>query len=489
MVYRAELAAARPDMLSPYDAAYPLASAAVLGRLWGALAREPLPGLANRRSDGSSLTVTFDNGRRVTGPSAAAGLVARDLTALMVDGRAVNDPRAVVLALWPGAAGARFAGEVTGSVAGLALARAHRPHADAETGERDSTWYEQSVVDGHPLHPCCRNRPGMSLAETLAYAPEFRPVLDLPLVAVPRARLHTHAPNWPLTEGEHVLLPVHPWQRDHVLPRYGLAPATSMRARPLMSLRTLATDRWQIKTSIDVQLTSAVRGLSARSLHNGPALSRVLPDVPGLALLRDVHAAGIDAHLAAVLRQPPEHHLAPGHVAVPLSALPGAGVDVAAAVAAIVPALLRMLDRGVALEAHGQNTLLTLDADGSPKGLLYRDLSSIRASPHRLGGLPPLHGSVACDDPDVLHAKLAAAMVATLAELVHSAGDPGLWGHVAHHIDSTYAELPADDWNRRHHALFFAPRLPVKAYTAKRLAGDAHTDTWAWIANPYAALR
>lgn len=487
MVYRTELAAARPGLLARYDAERPGAAAAVLGRLWGALAWEPLPGLDRRGSDGSSLTVSFDNGRRVTGPSAAAGLTRRHLPELTVDGRAVTDPRALVLALWPGADGQRLAGEVAGSVAGLALARAHE--AKADEGERDSTWYEQSVVDGHPFHPCCRNRPGMSLAEVLAYAPEFRPVLDLPLVAVPRARLHTPAPGWPWTDGDRVLLPVHPWQRDHVLPRYGLTPAGSTRARPLMSLRTLAADGWQIKTSIDVQLTATVRGLSARSLHNGPALSRVLPDVPGLTLLRDVHAAGVDAHVAAVLRQPPEHHLAPGRVAVPLSALPGTGVDVAAAIAAVVPPLLRMLDRGVALEAHGQNTLLVLDAGGRPEGLLYRDLSSIRVSPRRLGGLPPLRGSVACDDPDVLHAKLAAAMLTALAPLVDDAGDPGLWACVAHHVDATYARLPADDWNRRHHALFLAPLLPMKAFTAKRLTDDAHTDVWAWIPNPYAALR
>ena len=38
---------------------------------------------------------------------------------------------------------------------------------------------EQLVVDGHPLHPGCRTRTGMTTADVLAYAPEHRPVVDL----------------------------------------------------------------------------------------------------------------------------------------------------------------------------------------------------------------------------------------------------------------------------------------------------------------------
>ncbi|MFE6052634.1 IucA/IucC family protein [Kitasatospora sp. NPDC056446] len=280
MAYRAQLTATLPELVTRFDAVRPAARAAVLGRLWGALAREPLPGLLWRKDDASSLTVAFDNGCLVTGPAAAAGIISPALPGLTVGRRTVTDPADLVRALWRGPAGDRLASEVSGSVDGLALARAHGPAGDA--GTRDSSWYEQSVVDGHPVHPCCRNRPGMSIAELVRYAPEYRPTIDLPLVAVPRERLRT-TPGWPLVDGETLLLPVHPWQRDHVLPRYGLTPAASWPARPLMSLRSLATPRWQVKTSIDVQLTAAVRGLSRAAVDNGPALSRVLPDLPGLA--------------------------------------------------------------------------------------------------------------------------------------------------------------------------------------------------------------
>ncbi|MEV8322130.1 IucA/IucC family protein [Kitasatospora sp. NPDC056731] len=486
MEYRAELLATLPELVTRYDAVRPAAQAAVLGRLWGALVREPLPGLLWRKGDDSSLTVAFDNGYRVTGPAAAAGIISPALPGLTVGRRTVTDPAALVRALWHGPAGDRLASEVSGSVDGLALARAHRPAEDS--GTRDSSWYEQSVVDGHPLHPCCRNRPGMSIAELIRYAPEYRPVIDLPLVAVPRERLRATS-DWPLVDGEAFLLPVHPWQRDHVLPRYGLTPATSWPARPLMSLRSLATARWQVKTSIDVQLTAAVRGLSQAAVDNGPALSRVLPDLPGLTFLREVHSARIDSHLSAVLREPPERHLRPGEVAVPFSALATAGPDIAAVVAVAVPPLLRMLDRGIALEAHGQNTLLVLDRDARPVRLLYRDLGGVRISPRRFANCPALLGGLTTDDPVALHTKLAGALVMLLAELIHRTGDETLWHHVARTIDATYAELPADSWNRQHRALFFAPALPVKAYTTMRLADDARTDVWGWTPNPLVGHR
>ena len=44
-----ELRRVRPDLAEPFAAAFPGARATVLGRLWGALAREPLPGVTVRQ--------------------------------------------------------------------------------------------------------------------------------------------------------------------------------------------------------------------------------------------------------------------------------------------------------------------------------------------------------------------------------------------------------------------------------------------------------
>ncbi|NEC78128.1 IucA/IucC family siderophore biosynthesis protein, partial [Streptomyces sp. SID7958] len=45
---------------------------------------------------------------------------------------------------------------------------------------------------------------------------------------------------------------------------------------------------------------------------------------------------------------------------------------------------LRLLELGVALEAHGQNLLVVLSPSGEPRRLVYRDLADIRVSPARL---------------------------------------------------------------------------------------------------------
>src|SRR5258706_263718 len=98
------------------------ARAAVLGRLWGALSREPIPGITQRRRDGDALTVRLAGGRELTGPAAAAEPFAVAGAGLRVDG--YDDPAALVGGLDLGAAGTRLSAELADSVANLARARA-----------------------------------------------------------------------------------------------------------------------------------------------------------------------------------------------------------------------------------------------------------------------------------------------------------------------------------------------------------------------------
>ena len=150
--------------------------------------------------------------------------------------------------------------------------------------------------------------------------------------------------------------------------------------------------------------------------------------------------------------------------------------------------LLTVLERGVALEAHGQNTLVVLRA-GQPCRILYRDLGGVRVSAARLraAGLdvPELAGDLPTDDPRVLRTKLAAAAFGTVAaELIaalsrHRGADPDrLWGVVAAAVRGRgTADAP--------HLL--RDPLPVKATTAMRLAADPLDDVWARLDNPMAA--
>jgi siderophore synthetase component len=516
-----ELARIRPDLISAYAAALPGARAQILSRLLGALAREPLPGVGARHDDGTTVHVTLDDGRTLHAAAAAATAFAdppEDLGADL-DGTTFRDPAALLTALRLPGDTARLSAELADSVANLALARAAQPapHGGPPTlaalaGSADGSGrVEQYVVDGHPLHPCCRTRGPMSVADILAYAPEHRPVLRLRRLRVPDGRWYGDAAP--------VLL-AHPWQADRWCERYpwlipdGLTPPM----RPLMSLRTLAPTRGgdHVKTAVDVQMTSAVRTVSPAAVHNGPRLSALL-----VALTADLRLDVLTEHGAgAVLVDGVPHrslaHLrraapvtGPGEIAVPLAALgapsPSDGRPLLTEVVAahhgdpyawftaltglLLPAALTVLHRGVALEAHGQNTLVVL-RHGRAVRILYRDLGGVRVSAARLRAagvdVPDVHGDLPTDDPQVLRTKLAAALISTvIADQVtllarhHDAEPHRLWGIAARVLrgvgtPDAQAMLTSD--------------LPVKATTAMRLAADPLDDVWAYRGNPMADL-
>jgi siderophore synthetase component len=523
-----DLARCRPELSAGYAAELPAARAAVLARLWGALAREPVVGVAGRRERGGRLTVALSDGSRLSGPVAAAAPFAVAAAGLAVrvqgpDGsvRAYADPAELVGACrLPGRVGG-FAAEVANSVANLALARAAQPEAAAGAAaglvEPPAGW-ESLVVDGHPLHPGCRTRAGMSTGQVLAYAPEHRPRVALRLVAVPAGRWFTTG------AGLAPVLPVHPWQYERLVEGLGWLRDTGARlpVRPLMSLRTvsvLGEPGRHLKTAVDVQMTSAVRTVSDAAVRNGPPVTAFLAGLAarvgsGLAVLVEPAAGAVlvDGRpwrsLAVVQRRVPP--TGAGEVALPLAVLAAAGVDgrpvAAAAVDAgcagdpvawlaalarvVLPGPLALLRLGVALEAHGQNTLVVLRA-GRPVRLWYRDVGGIRVSPARLArfGLapPPLHGDLAADDPQVLRDTLFGALGVALGEQVAVLSRaygvaPGLlWGAVAR----VARRVPAAAGDR---AALFGATWPVKATTAMRLAADPLDVRWARVPGPLAGL-
>src|SRR5262249_54388630 len=138
-----------------------------------------------------------------------------------------------------------------------------------------------------------RTRLGMSGDEVRAYAPEHRPVVALRVYAVPERDWYTTGAGLPPR------LLVHPWQAEHILDRYpSLVPTgETVAARPLMSLRPLALrPEWHVKTAVDVQMTSAVRIISAAAVRNGPVVSGLLATLgarAGLGVMREVAAGAV----------------------------------------------------------------------------------------------------------------------------------------------------------------------------------------------------
>jgi siderophore synthetase component len=442
------------------------------------------------------MTVRYPAAAAVPFAPAEAGLAAD------VDGQRIDDPGTLTRLLWGDVA---LAAEIDNSVANLALARAARSSPDepaapwAGGGDGDGlALAEQSLTDGHPLHPCCRTRGEMSVADVLAYAPEHGPVFRLRRLRVPADRWFGTAPP---------VLYTHPWQAARIRGRHpwledaGETPPV----RPLMSLRTVAPVGGgpHVKTAVEVQMTSAVRTVSPAAVRNGPVLSALLREVTAdlpIGVLAETAAGAVIVdgeprrELAYLTRAAPA--LAAGETVVPLAvfgALPGLVVADPyiwweRLCAVLFAPLVTVLERGVALEAHGQNTLLVL-RDGLPGRVLYRDLGGVRVSAARLRAAgfdaPALAGDLASDDPGVLRTKLAAAAFGNSAAdlvtaLTRTRGtDPDrLWGILAAAVRGTGATDAA-------HLL--QDPLPLKATTAMRLAADPLDDLWSELDNPMAA--
>ncbi|MEV7073785.1 IucA/IucC family protein [Streptomyces sp. NPDC091972] len=479
-----ELAVLRPDLVARYAAELPGARAAVLSRLWRGLTHEPLPWVAARETGREGLTLRLSDGRRLHGPHPDPFATAARVAVVRLDEVAHDDPARLMTALGV-PHGTDFAAELADSVASLALSRAGQPPRSPEWPAHDWEW-EQRIVDGHPYHPNCRSRPGFSVAEQLAYAPEHRPLVPLGPVPVPVDEcLVTGA--WPaeLRDGGRLLLPVHPWQAEHVLKR---AVPEGTGAHPLMSLRTLALPGGpHVKTALSARLTSSVRDISVYSISMSATLSEFAETLAErmdglLHFTRTLGAATANSpDLAAVLRESPQVY---GDRVLPVAALattglPESPVWLAEFARLALTAGLRLLELGVALEAHGQNLLVVLSESGAPLRLVYRDLADIRVSPARLARhgipVPALSGRVVTDDETALRRKLFGSLVA--GALAATAGSAAALRGA---LESAVRELPRTP----DLAALLEQPLPTKALTLMRLSPGIPGDQWTELPNP-----
>lgn len=498
------------------------ARATVLARLWGAAAREPLPRISGRRQVAGDLIITLNEGSELRAAAASAELFAhvQPSFAITAGQTTIREPTGLVALLCGDEdRSLDLATEVQNCVANLALARAAGA-ARASSSVGDAADAEQSVIDGHPYHPCCRARLGMSTAEVLAYAPEHRPVVELGLLEVPEARWAGTGiwPNELRTSGA-FLMPIHPWQQGHVLPQYPdlLVSGHTIKSKPLMGMRTVAPlGRWSnfhMKTALSVQMTSAMRFVTWEHITNGPRLSvlcRELVENLGygaqFGIQRDLvgGAALVDgkpsAELAVLLREAVDRPPRPGEITIPVGAI---GMFptllkhdpiswLCEFTRLLLPPLLASLAAGVALEAHGQNVRIVLDRN-RPVRAIYRDFGGVHVSPRKLRqfgiSCPSLAGDVVNDDPQVLRNKLLATLMW------------GIFGHLVSDLSSAYRLDPSTLWQevalavkevdkqlggKARTAGLFEDTVPVKATTMMRLADNPTEDIWAILPNPLA---
>jgi siderophore synthetase component len=422
----------RPDLEGPFLANVHQGRGEILHRLLQALVRENVAGISSRVSWRSgrekSLEIRLSRGRILLVPVRRTFSFGRfDLggSATLRNGSCseiVEHPvrlldllsdlpgyEAFVRDLAGEARLARFRLEVRNSAANYALAlaeaglrrrelaaqvRGSGVRTSPEWARRRSTedgmfstlaFYEQLVVDGHPLHPGAKLKLGLGVGDVIRHSPELGAHPEAVLVAVAQERyrdvsldgrglsgiLYEEYPGLRqrvanvlrekgLTPNDYGLILVHPWQFQHVLPklfarameRGEIVPLgdLSIPTRALVSFRTLAPVQRQgeckhhLKTAVNLQLTGAVRTVSPTSAENAAPISRMLKEIGDregrfggrFVVLEERAAAYYDPangagtpqeredlakNLAVILRENPEAHIRPGEVPVTACAL------------------------------------------------------------------------------------------------------------------------------------------------------------------------
>lgn len=270
---------------------------------------------------------------------------------------------------------------------------------------------EQSLVTGHPHHPAPKARGGGPAAAWLPYAPEAYARFPLVLLGVREDTVVEEGDTTALDGlGEappgYRLLPAHPWQLDLVdlgrafadgrLIRLG---TTGFETWPTAAIRTVYAPERDLflKFSLDVRITNDIRRLWRHDLlklrRTDTAVTEAFASGPG-AWLSDRGYRTADfafEELAVLVRDGFHGHVRPGTTPLLAAGLvegfAGSPLDAAedpvswwdAYLDAVVPpALTAFADHGVVLEAHLQNTVVAVDAEGTPVQALYRDAEGVK---------------------------------------------------------------------------------------------------------------
>jgi siderophore synthetase component len=261
--------------------------------------------------------------------------------------------------------------------------------------------------------------------------------------------------------GGFCLLPVHPWQLDHVLAREFATELAAGHVRPVArgigrfgptaSLRTLSSpvQTLHVKLPLGIATLGATRLLPPRYLENGERGERLMRDLlrRDPALRRRVSLcdertwcgwggdefADRPGLLAAQVRAYPAGMLEPGALALAMAALAAHEWDTlgpaihddldpveffGALAAAFAEVGLGFLRYGVLPELHGQNVVVTL-RDGLPQRFVLRDHDTLRLYPAWMAaaGVPDPGYRVKPGAPQSLTLDCAGALVGYLQTL------------------------------------------------------------------------
>ncbi|MFI9819544.1 IucA/IucC family protein [Streptomyces sp. NPDC052013] len=373
---------------------------------------------------------------------------------------------------------------------------------------------EQSLVTGHTHHPAPKARGGGPAACWLPYAPEAYARFPLTLLALREDTLVDEGDTTALDRlgsapPGYRLLPAHPWQLD--LASRDLAPAfadgrllrlgtTTSPVWPTAAIRTVYAPEHDLfcKFSLDVRITNDIRRLWRHDLlrlrATDAAVCRAFAAFDGTAawLSDRGHRTADFAYeqLAVVVRDGLRGRLLPGATPYLAAALvegfdgnPLAATGDPAAwweaylTQVVPPVLTAFAGHGVVLEAHLQNTLIALDATGTPVQALFRDAEGVKLLRGAAGtaGLPEVSREAGWERlVYCLVVNHLAEIAAALAEL-HPGLDP--WPAVRREL--ARHDLPEAA------ALLTAPTLPGKTNLLLRWTGaDGAAARYRPLPNP-----
>ncbi len=411
----------------------------------------------------------------------------------------------------------------------------------AESRPQPASWadFEAWTPEGHNLHPGAKTRQGFTSTDMLAYAPDFSDSIELPWLAVSKTLLGAsgRVPSTFHLDHETWAVPVHPWQREHILPHVYEAQWSAglirdldrepVKARLSTSLRTvtpLDESLPILKLSVGSLMTSTERSMSRHTVRQGPVyselLGRALDQEPrwreqvelleesGGLFWSDLSDGGTRSRqLSLLFRERPATPTV--GVPVPCSTLPQpspSGTSVMAELFGRGEGALSNLRRycelvipfhvwlfqtwGVALEAHLQNCLVVWSEDG-PERLWLRDWGGLRAdievlrerAPDLASQLDPdsvtvSQGSSACR-------KLVACLFTNhLTEIVVGvSADAGLAEAEAWAVVGEVSAQALAPWRSSELARSVLDQpWPVKALLRMRLGGDG--DVYSNLPNP-----
>jgi 2-[(L-alanin-3-ylcarbamoyl)methyl]-3-(2-aminoethylcarbamoyl)-2-hydroxypropanoate synthase len=309
-----------------------------------------------------------------------------------------------------------FAAELLHTVQNDSAARQHWLEAAQPVAGAAYDDLESVVVDGHPYHPSYKSRLGFNALDNAEYGPEFGRLIRPQWVALRRDLVEWNAVPGvePEKLGEHIVLPVHPWQwRRHapaawrsLLAEGALVPLGTGDDdyRAQQSIRSLANvsrpEQATLKLALSIVTTSTARTLAPHAVANAPLITGWLQRIAA----RDRYLAGElrpvllgerlgvahSPELAAIWRESLHPYLAVGEQAAPFTALTHVdatgepfiarwveeqGVEPWARrllTVTVPPVVHFLVAHGIALEAHAQNLIL-IHEDGRPRRLALRD--------------------------------------------------------------------------------------------------------------------